>query len=141
MTTLHPYRRLGIFGSSDGLVACIGVVLATAPRGEASVVYAALGLLIAEGFGMAASEWLSADSDTGLAGASVMGLSTALAIFAVALPWLFYSGSLATHLSVAIAVLIAGVIAWARQGGWKSWAQTFGVLGAVALLAWGAGSL
>jgi hypothetical protein len=48
-----------IFGTSDGVVASIALILATMTHGRRVVVAAVIGLFIAEGLGMAASQFLS----------------------------------------------------------------------------------
>jgi hypothetical protein len=120
-------KENAVFGGADGVVASAALVLATYPHGPKVVVVALLGLLIAEGLGMAASEYLS-DSATDLKQAAVMGIATSLAIIGPGIPWLITRGSVALTASVAIALGIAGVIAQVRSGGLKGWLTTFGVL-------------
>ena len=139
MTRSHA-AELAIFGSSDGVVACTGVVLAEAAHGPAAVIAAAIGLLIAEGLGMAASEWL-ADEDMSVSEAALMGVSTALPIAFVAAPWLLARGSVALSASLGMAVLVGVLVALERRGGARGWAETFGVLGVVAVLSWVGGLL
>lgn len=85
---------------------------------------------------MAASEWLSQESDTDWRQALVMGLATSFPIIAVALPWALVGGQGATLASCAVAALTAGVIAQQRRRGLRGFAETFGVLVGVAGLAW-----
>jgi hypothetical protein len=130
-------KENAVFGGADGVVASAALVLATYPHGPKVVVVALLGLLIAEGLGMAASEYLS-DSATDLKQAAVMGVATSLAIIGPGIPWLVTSGSVALTASVAIALGIAGVIAWLRSGGPRGYLTTYGVLvvvGAIATVA------
>ena len=126
-----------IFGASDGLVASIALILATMTHGRRVVLAAVLGLLIAEGLGMAASEFLS-DPKRNLKQATIMGLATSVTIVVPAAPWLFSSGNAAAIISCAIALVFAGLISFARPGGWSTWIQTYGVLigvGAIATIA------
>lgn len=134
------WKSTAILGSSDGVLASIGVVLATAPHGAGAVLAAVIGLLVAEGLGMGASEFLS-DPEMDLKTAAVMSLATALPIILVGLPWLVVGGALALGVSVAVAGAVALEIAHSRGGSWKAYAQTFGVLVGVAALAALAGSL
>lgn len=64
-----------IFGASDGLVASIALIFATMTHGRKVVVTAVIGLFIAEGLGMAASQFLS-DPKRNLRQASIMGVAT-----------------------------------------------------------------
>jgi hypothetical protein len=126
-----------IFGASDGLVATMALILATEGHGRKVVLAAAIGLLIAEGFGMAASQYLS-DPQRDHRLALIMGLATSVAIIVPALPWAFTAGTAAVLGSCCIGLVLAGMIAYARPGGLESWIQTYGVLivvGAIATLA------
>ena len=126
-----------IFGASDGLVASIALILATMTHGRRVVIAAVIGLLIAEGLGMAASQFLS-DPNRNLKQATIMGVATSITIVVPAVPWLFSSGDAAAIISCAIALAFAGLISRARPGGWSTWIQTYGVLigvGAVATIA------
>lgn len=137
---LNTTRSAAIFGASDGLVASLALILATAGHGPHIVLTALAGLLAAEGLGMAGSEFLS-DPKMNLRQAAVMGIATALAIILPGTPWLFTHGSPALLASGIIAVCVAAVIAQIRPGGWQTWAQTFGVLSMVAAIAAAAGRL
>ncbi len=129
-----------IFGASDGLVATMAIILATMRHGHMVVVAAVLGLLIAEGFGMAASQYLS-DPKRDLVLAVVMGGATSLAIVVPGLPWLFTRGDPAITASCLIGFVLAGVIAYLRPGGWEEWVQTYGILIVVSAIATAAGLL
>ena len=126
-----------IFGASDGVVASIALILATMTHGRRVVVAAVIGLFIAEGLGMAASQFLS-DPKRNLRQAMLMGAATSITIIVPAVPWLFSSGSAAAVASCLIALVFAGLISFARPGGWSTWIQTYGVLigvGAIATIA------
>lgn len=129
-----------IFGASDGLVAALAIVLVTFSAGRHVVLLALCGLLVAEGLGMAASQYL-ADPAVSLRQAVIMGASTGAAIGAVGVPWLFAGGTPAVATSVAMAVAVAAIISWLRPEGWTSWAQTFAILTAVATIAVAVGRL
>ncbi len=133
-------KSTAIFGASDGIVAAIALILATGSRGPHVVLITLIGLLVAEGLGMAVSEFLS-DPKMSIRQAVVMGISTSLAIIFPGIPWLVASGSSALLASGIVAVCVASVIAQIRPGGWQTWAQTFGVLSMVAAIAVGAGHL
>lgn len=135
------WKSTAILGSSDGVLASVGVVLATAPHGSVAVIAAMLGLLVAEGLGMGASEYLS-DPATDMKAAAVMAAATGVPILLIGLPWLVFSGAVALGISVSIAVLIAVDIAHSRDGGrLRAYLQTFGVLVGVAVLASLAGQI
>jgi len=126
-----------IFGASDGLVASIALILATMTHGRKVVVAAVIGLFIAEGLGMAASQFLS-DPKRNLRQAVIMGVATSVTILVPAVPWTFTSGATAVVLTCGIALVFAGLISRARPGGWSTWLQTYGVLvsvGAIAVIA------
>jgi VIT family len=126
-----------IFGAADGLVATMALILATMGHGHKVVLLAVFGLLVAEGLGMAASEFLS-DPQRDLKTATIMGAATSVAIVLPGIPWTFTSGETATLTSCAVGLILAGVIAAARRGGWATWVQTYGILvvvGAIATLA------
>jgi hypothetical protein len=126
-----------IFGAADGLVATMALILVTMGHGHKVVLLAVFGLLVAEGLGMAASEFLS-DPQRDLKTATVMGAATSVAIVLPGIPWTFTSGDVATLSSCAIGLILAGIISGARPGGWTKWVQTYGVLivvGAIATLA------
>ena len=126
-----------IFGASDGLVASIALILATMTHGRRVVIAAVIGLLIAEGLGMAASQFLS-DPKRNLRQATIMGVATSVTIIVPAVPWIFSSGAAASVFSCLIALAFAGLISRARPGGWSTWLQTYGVLigvGAIATIA------
>jgi hypothetical protein len=73
-----------IFGASDGLVASIALILATMTHGRRVVVAAVIGLFIAEGLGMAASQFLS-DPKRNLRQAMIMGVATSITIISTTL--------------------------------------------------------
>jgi hypothetical protein len=129
-----------IFGAADGLVATMALILVTMGHGHKIVLLAVFGLLVAEGLGMAASEFLS-DPARDLKTATIMGVATSIAIVVPGVPWTFTSGAAATVASCAIAFVLAGIIARARQGGVSTWLQTYGVLIAVSAIAALAGHL
>jgi hypothetical protein len=129
-----------IFGASDGLVASIALILATMTHGRRVVLAAVIGLLIAEGLGMAASQFLS-DPKRNRRQAVIMGVATSITIVVPAVPWLFSSGNTAAVVSGVIALIFAGLISRARPGGWSTWVQTYGVLIGVGAIATVAGRL
>lgn len=137
MKERSPTTTAAIFGASDGLVATMALILATMGHGKSVVVAATVGLFIAEGLGMAASQYLS-DPNRDLRLALIMGAATSVAILIPAVPWLFAKGAPAVASSCLIGLALAGFIAYARPGGWRSWVQTYGILigvGAIATLA------
>lgn len=124
-------KELAVFGAVDGLVACMAIVLSLATTSASNhiVWHAALGLFVAEGLGMAVSEFFG-ENRTGLHEAVIMGFSTGLPILLIAMPYglpdLYAWERLA--LSVAMGVVLAAGIAGERGRGWKGWVQTYGIL-------------
>lgn len=132
-----------VFGGVDGLVACMGLVLALAatPHTPAHAVWhGAAGLFVAEGLGMAVSEFF-ADNATGFRGAAIMGAATGLPILAIGAPWTVLGRSAALVVSLVVALVLAGVIAVLRGGGWKGFGQTYGILAGVSIVAALSGAL
>jgi hypothetical protein len=115
MKKVSETRTTAIFGASDGLVATMALILATMGHGRKVVLAAAIGLLIAESFGMAASQYLS-DPKRDLRLALIMGVATSVAIIVPALPWTFTGGSVAVASSCVIGLVFASLIAYARPG-------------------------
>jgi len=109
-------------------------------HGRRVVVAAVIGLFIAEGLGMAASQFLS-DPKRNLRQAMIMGVATSITIIVPAVPWIFSSGGTAAVVSCSIALAFAGLISHARPGGWSTWLQTYGVLVGVGAMAAMAGRL
>lgn len=120
-------RTTTIFGASDGLVASIALILVTMTHGRRVVVAAVIGLFIAEGLGMAASQFLY-DPDRNLRQAMLMGAATSVTIIVPVVPCIFSSGSAAVVASCLIALVFAGLISHVRPGGWWTWLPTYGVL-------------
>src|ERR1019366_4002038 len=102
-------RTTIIFGASDGLVASIALILATMTHGRRVVVAAVIGLLIAEGLGMAASQF-PPDPKRNLRQALLMGAATSVTIIVPAVPWIFSSGGANVVGSCVIALVFAGLI-------------------------------
>jgi hypothetical protein len=127
-----------IFGASDGLVACLGIVLAESTQGRHAVLLAAVGLLVAEGLGMAVSDYLS-DNGRGLRGAAVMGTSTSATIVLPALPWLAIAGGIAVAASSLLGLALAVAIGRLRGGARRDYLTTVGLLAGVAAVATAAG--
>src|ERR1022692_2355775 len=88
-----------IFGAADGIVASIALILATMTHGQRVVIAALIGLLIAEGLGMAASQFLS-DPKRDLRQAMIMGVATSITIIMPAVPWIFKFSTLESHITL-----------------------------------------
>lgn len=125
-------KELMVFGAVDGLVACMAIVLSLAATSAPAhlIWHAALGLFIAEGLGMAVSEFFG-ENRTGWREALTMGLSTGVPILAIALPYGLPGRDHPTWAliaSICIAVSLAAYIADLRGGGRKGWIQTYAIL-------------
>jgi hypothetical protein len=125
----------GIFGAFDGMTSALGVIAATLIAGSTRfIVLAVFGVAIAATVGMAAGEYLS-DPKRSLRRAMVMGAATLVGAVAPGLPFLVLGKWPAAIGCLLITVTLAGLIAHFRQpGGWRAYATTFGILGAVAAL-------
>ena len=88
-TFLHRYLAEFVYGAVDGTVTTFAVVAASAGAGLSSVVILVLGIanLIADGFSMGASAYLSADAESKStkksASPKIIGLATFLAFVIV----------------------------------------------------------
>ena len=134
MPSVATWLRPAVFGAADGLTCALGAILSLAGHPEL-VVRTAVALAAAECVGMAAGEWLS-ESATGFQASAVIGLATGGGGVLPALPYAWLSGAAAVWASVAVFVVCAGLITWARAGrrGWKrAAAETYGVLAVVTL--------
>lgn len=124
-----------VFGAFDGSTSVIGVLL-TLTGHPAQVLPTAFGLAVAGGVGMAAGQWLSQDTDAGLADAIVIGAATAIGTVLPAVPYALLGGTAAIAASAVVLILLGTVITavrahdpdrtWARAA-----AETYGVLLAV----------
>jgi VIT1/CCC1 family predicted Fe2+/Mn2+ transporter len=122
--------RPAVFGAFDGVTAVLGVLLSL--HGHPGwVLPSALGLAVAEGVGMAAGQWLSSDSDSGLAASGAIGTATAFGSLAPAVPFAVLPMPWAAVASALILAAIGlGIAAVRRRDrGWpRGLAETFGVL-------------
>ena len=120
-------REIVTFGTTDGLIATVGIILGTAATSRVAVLHACGGLLVGEGFGMAMAE-LAGESDTGLRQAMWIALSVSVPIILMGVPWLILGNTWATIASVVVGLLIGGWVAARKGGGVKKWAVTYGLL-------------
>jgi hypothetical protein len=128
-------ERQAVFGSADGVVLAIGLIVGLSGEPHA-VLKAALSAGLAEFVGMSAGCWLS-DSGSGLMPALANGGAALGACVIPAIPYAFASGSAALISSLVLVTIVAGVIAHLRpEKGVLAWAQTFGVLILAAGLCW-----
>jgi VIT1/CCC1 family predicted Fe2+/Mn2+ transporter len=122
--------RPAVFGTFDGLTAVLGILLSL--HGHPGwVLPSALGLAVAEGVGMAAGQWLSSDSDSGLAASGVIGAATAAGSLLPAVPFALLPGRWAIAASALVLIALgAGIAAVrSRDRGWlRALTETFGVL-------------
>lgn len=131
-----PTSRLAIFGSADGLTLFLGLVLGLVVSSQTSsaIWHAALGGASGELVGMSAGQWLS-DRSSGIWVALACGIAAAAACILPAWPFLVFPADQARIAALGIAVIIAGVIAWARpEHGWVAIADTYGILIGAGLL-------
>lgn len=124
-----------VFGSFDGATSVIGVLLTLAGH-PGQVLPTAFGLAVAGGVGMAAGQWLSADTDAGPSDAVVIGAATAGGTVVPALPYALLTGAAAIGASAAVLVLLGAAITAVRaHDPARTWrraaAETYGVLLAV----------
>lgn len=127
-------REPVILGAADGLVIVLGLVvgLAVARQPGSAVWHSALAAGAAELVGMSAGVWLSTGER---AQAAACGIASLAACVLPALPYALAGGVRALAATLALVLAVGALIAWLRpQRGAAAVAQTFGVLGAAAVL-------
>jgi VIT1/CCC1 family predicted Fe2+/Mn2+ transporter len=130
-----------IFGSFDGVVSVIGVIVALLARPSPIIVEAAVGLAAASAIGMAAGEYLG-DDTRNLRRALVMGLATVIGTMAPVVPFMVLDKRLAIPVALLLVLAISLAIAQARAQASprRAYLETFGVLflaaGVTALVSW-----
>lgn len=137
----HAWARPAVFGAFDGVTCYLGVLfpLLDDPR---LVLPTAFGVGLAETVGMAAGEWQSA-SDAGLGASLVIGAASGLGAVLPAIPYGLCHGTAARIASILLVLAVTAGIATVRSAGRgrrRAFAESFGILAAVALVVW-AGTL
>lgn len=127
---LDRLMRPAVFGIFDGSTSVLSILLAYRHL-DGLIFPGALALGAVGAVGMAAGEYLSDDTDSGLGASAVIGVATGLGTVAPAVPYLLFHGGAATMAALAvllgIGVLIASVRA--RRHSWlRALAETYGVL-------------
>lgn len=122
-----------VFGTFDGLVSVIGVIIGLLAETTTTIVLAAVGLAVASACGMAAGEWLSDNKDRGATHrAAVMGAATALGTMIPASPFFLFSKHVAVVTAAILAFCLAVGIGRVRNKGLLGYAQTLGTLAVAA---------
>jgi VIT1/CCC1 family predicted Fe2+/Mn2+ transporter len=130
-----------IFGSFDGVVSVIGVMVALLARPTPIIVEAAIGLAAASAVGMAAGEYLG-DATRNLRRAAVMGVATVVGTLCPVVPFMVLAKDAAIVVAVVLVVVISLAIARARAQvtSSRAYMETFGVLflaaGVTAVVSW-----
>lgn len=127
---LDRLLRPAIFGIFDGSTSVLSILLAY--RHLDSLIFpGALALGAVGAVGMAAGEYLSDDTDSGLGASVVIGVATGLGTVAPAVPYLLLHGVAATAAALLVLLGIGSLIAGvrARRHSWlRALAETYGVL-------------
>lgn len=118
-----------VFGSFDGLISAIGVIVALGAMNQNALLVAIAGLAVASGVGMAAGEWLSS-TKCSIANALVMGIATIAGTIAPAIPFFIFPIVIATLVSVVIAIGLGVAIAKYRSPdrGNRAYVETMSIL-------------
>jgi VIT1/CCC1 family predicted Fe2+/Mn2+ transporter len=130
-----------IFGSFDGVVSVIGIMVALLARPTPIIIEAAIGLAAASAVGMAAGEYLG-DDGRSLRKALVMGAATIVGTLCPVVPFMVLAKDAAIVVAVVLVLAISTVIARSRAEGSsaRAYVETFGVLlfaaGITALVSW-----
>lgn len=137
-TLVEKYGRPAIFGTTDGLVCLVGVLLSLAHQPHL-IFRTALGVGFAEMVGMSMAEALS-DSEHGVGPSIAMGTASGAAAIFPAVPYLVFQGAVAVGVSLLLSLALATMVAVTRahKRGWgRAFVETYVVLlvaaGAVAL--------
>jgi VIT1/CCC1 family predicted Fe2+/Mn2+ transporter len=126
-----------IFGSFDGVVSVIGIIVALLARPSPVIVEAAVGLAAASAVGMAAGEYLG-DRQRSLRKATVMGTATLIGTICPVVPFILLPKKPAMIVAVILVLAISVVIAQSRAkvAAGRAYLEPFGVLfGAAAITA------
>lgn len=125
-----------VLGAADGLTLAVSLVIGL-HRQQGAIFHSALSAGIGEFVGMGAALWLSEKRNlAGFLAALACGIATALACIVPALPYAF-GLSQALWLSAGLCVAVGAVVCWLREErGLVAVAETYGVLGAAAVLCW-----
>jgi VIT1/CCC1 family predicted Fe2+/Mn2+ transporter len=130
-----------IFGSFDGVVSVIGVMVALLARPTPIIVEASVGLAAASAVGMMAGEYLG-DDTRNVRRAVVMGVATIVGTMCPVVPFMLLTKELAIVVAVILVLVISLAIARARAQATsgRAYVETFGVLllaaGVTALVSW-----
>lgn len=120
-----------IFGLCDGMMSILGVVF-TLRAHPALVPWSASIGGVGAGLSMAVGQYLSEDTDDGIAACAVLGLATAVGSVLPALPYLGLRGAVAVWATGAICLGLACVVAALRaNGSARRGALALGLLGGV----------
>jgi VIT1/CCC1 family predicted Fe2+/Mn2+ transporter len=122
--------RPAIFGVFDGSTSVLSILLAY--RHLDSLIFpGALALGAVGAVGMAAGEYLSDDTDSGLGGSAAIGVATGVGTVAPAVPYLLLHGWAAAVCALLVLAVIGALIASvrAKRHRWaRALAETYGVL-------------
>jgi VIT1/CCC1 family predicted Fe2+/Mn2+ transporter len=118
-----------IFGSFDGVISVIGVMVALLARPTPIIVEAAVGLAAASAVGMMAGEYLGDDTRS-LRRAIVMGVATIVGTMCPVVPFMLLAKEAAIIVAAVLVLAISLAIARARAqtSSARAYAETFGVL-------------
>lgn len=125
---MKPLTNRAIFGSFDGLVCAIGVIISLLAT-QRQIFTGGVGVGLAETVGMAAAEWQS-DSENGLGPSLVIGATAGGAAIVPTVPYAVGSGTAALVTSTAVLALIVGAISFARiekRGTMRAFIESFAI--------------
>lgn len=117
-----------IFGSFDGLVCAIGVIISLLST-QHLIFVGGVGVGLAETVGMAAAEWQS-DSENGLLPSLVIGATAGTGAIAPTVPYAIGTGPGAELTSIGMLALIVGAISFARiekRGKKRAFVESFAI--------------
>jgi VIT1/CCC1 family predicted Fe2+/Mn2+ transporter len=122
--------RPAVFGVFDGSTSVLSILLAYRHL-DHLIFPGALALGAVGAVGMAAGEYLSDDTDSGLAGSVSIGVATGLGTVAPAVPYLLLHGAWAAGCALLVLLAIGALIASvrAKRHAWvRALVETYGVL-------------
>lgn len=130
MSKLDRLMRPAVFGVFDGSTSVLSILLAYRHL-DALIFPGALALGAVGAVGMAAGEYLSDDTDSGLGASAAIGVATGLGTVAPAVPYLLLQGMAAAVAALGVLLLIGALIAGVRskRRRWpRALLETYGVL-------------
>lgn len=119
-----------IFGSYDGLISVIGVIVGLLSSSRHTILAGAIGLAVASAVSMGAGEYLG-DEGRNYRRAGIMAAATLIGTLVPIIPFLLFAKTTAIVGAAILALILAGWISWVRSKSeptLRSWIETYSIL-------------